>query len=70
MAEKEAIITWLDWLKKSIEQTIDIVESDVNDAEDVKEVIHFISEEIEMDFGRFERGIKKEIEKWEVKDEV
>jgi len=74
MTEKEAIISWLNWLKNSIEHTIEIVESDINEAEDVKEeaeyIVHFISEEIEENLGRFERGIKREIEKWEVKNEV
>jgi hypothetical protein len=74
MTEKEAILSWLDWLRNSIEQTIDVAESDVNDAEDVKEeairLTHFISEGIEEDLGKFESGVKKEIEKLEVEDEV
>jgi hypothetical protein len=33
MTKKDAIISWLNWFKESIDKKIDIAESDVNDAE-------------------------------------
>ena len=74
MTKKETIISWLNWLKESIEKKIDIAQSDISEAEDVREeaeyIVHFISEGIEEDLGKFESGVKKEIEKLEVEDEV
>jgi predicted methyltransferase MtxX (methanogen marker protein 4) len=74
VTKNEAIISWLNWLKESIEKKIDIAESDINEAKDTREeaeyIVHFISEGIEEDLGRFERGVKREIQKLEVENEV
>jgi len=36
----------------------------------VNRLVHFVTEDIEADLGKFERGVKREIEKMEVEDEV
>jgi hypothetical protein len=65
MTKKEIAISWLKWLKESIDNTIDlrIANIEVNYESDIDWLIHYLQESIELDLGKFERGLKREVSK-------
>jgi len=62
--EKEIITSWRVWLLDSIGSTIMTLEN-IDDNDDVDRIINYICESIEMDCGKFKRGIKREIRRIE-----
>jgi hypothetical protein len=68
MTKREIVEGWLQWLRDSIAGTIENVENEEldsmrDDEIDIDFIIHGLKESIEMDLGKFERGIRREVSK-------
>jgi hypothetical protein len=66
MTKREAVESWLEWLKNSISETIEIttneeVDSVSDDEIDADFIIHELQESIEYDLGKFRRGLAREV---------
>jgi hypothetical protein len=74
MTKREAVESWLEWLKNSISETIKIttneeVDSMGDDEIDVNFIVHELQESIEYDLGKFKRGLEREVLKAVLKGE-
>jgi hypothetical protein len=61
---KQITLDWLNWLKKSIDTTIEAKIVEVAESKEninVNWLTHYITESIELDLGKFRRGLTKEI---------
>ena len=69
MTKREVIVDWLRWFKESTSKTIEMLIEDVEEENetDIKWIMHYLEENILEDFGRLERGLKRDTEKLEIK---
>jgi hypothetical protein len=66
MTKREVIVDWLRWFKESTSKTIEMLIEDVEE-ENETDIMHYLEENILEDFGRLERGLKRDTEKLEIK---
>jgi hypothetical protein len=68
MTKREAVESWLEWLKRSISETIDNQIEDLEKNEvNIDWLVHYLDESIDYDLGKFLRGLQREVRGREVR---
>jgi hypothetical protein len=68
MSKRALVISWLRWFEANVKITIEtLIEETKEDEVNPDWITHHLEENILQDLGKLENGLKKDLEKWEIK---
>jgi len=68
MSKRTLVISWLRWFEANVRITIEtLIEETEEDKVNPDWITHHLEENILQDLGKLKNGLKKDLEKWEIK---